>query len=193
MVHMSDNRTIIERFVRSFEKYDQLLVPEYSDPITEQFVIKSPTESDRRHWQPVRQETGRGRLDSLYSKLPARLPLLFEELLLTFRWAEVDLKRLRLLANPIGDDLSGFEKEVFKDRGLSSILVDGGFIQFGKAADYNYDPICFDTRKPSKDSDCRIVRLDHEEVLCNFRLKEVSQIAPSFRELALMITEGTQG
>jgi hypothetical protein len=193
MVHMSDNRIIIERFVRSFEKYDELLVPEYYDPITEQFAIKSPTESDRRHWQPVSQETGRDKLDSLYSKLPGRLPLLFEELLLTFRWAEVNLKLVRLVANPLGDDLSGFEQEVFKDRGLSSILLDGGFTQFGKAADYNYDPICFDTRKRSKDGDCRIVRLDHEEVLCNSRLKEVSQIAPSFRELALLITEDAKG
>ena len=33
--------------------------------------------------------------------------------------------------------------------------------------------------------DYRIVKIDHEEVLCNYRIKVVSEIAPSFRALVL--------
>jgi hypothetical protein len=180
---------IIEQFVRSFGKHDELFVPDYYDPITEQFSLENPNQSEQRCWQPVRQQTSRDKLDSVYSKLPDRLPPLFEELLLTFRWARVGLKRLYLLANPLGDDLSGFEKEIFKDHGLSAVLIKGSFIQFAKAAEFNYDPICFDTRKRTKNGGCQIVQLDHEEILCNSRIKEVAQIASSFRELVTLIIE----
>ena len=188
-INVQKDTEIIEQFVRSFGKYDDLLVPDYYDPITESFAIENQDQSEQRHWQPLRKQTGRDKLESVYSKLPNHLPPMFEELLLTFRWAGVDLERFYLHANPLGNDLSGFEKEVFKDRGLSSALIEGGFVQFGKAAEFNYDPICFNTRKHLGDGDCPIVQLDHEEILCNFRLKEVGQLAPSFRNLVVSIVQ----
>jgi hypothetical protein len=155
---METDAEIIEQFVRCFEKNSEQ--------------------------QPVHRQTSRDKLDSIYSKLRGRLPPLFEELLLTFRWAGVDLERFYLFANPLGDDLSGFENEIFKDHGLSSVLIEGGFIQFGKAEEFsNYDPICFNTRKRLKDGDCLIVQLDHEEILCNFRLKEVTQVSSFFSRI----------
>jgi hypothetical protein len=33
--------------------------------------------------------------------------------------------------------------------------------------------------------DCRIVKIDHEQILCNYRVKIVSELAPSFYELVL--------
>jgi len=35
----------------------------------------------------------------------------------------------------------------------------------------------------------RIVKIDHEEILCNYRIKVVSRRAPSFRALVLQTIE----
>ncbi len=47
----------------------------------------------------------------------------------------------------------------------------------------DYDPVCFDLRSRTKDGDYRIVKIDHEEILCNNRLKVVAELAPSFEQL----------
>ena len=78
---------------------------------------------------------------------------------------------------------------MLSDRGLWNELVPNGYLQFGKAPDLNYDPVCFDFNRRLRDGDCRIVPIDHEEILCNQRLKEVSEIAPSFRQLVLQTIE----
>ncbi len=83
-------------------------------------------------------------------------------------------------------DLCGLAEEIFKDPGLVESLIPGGLIQFGKGPDINYDPVCFDIKNRRKDGDYRIVRVDHvdhEEVLCNSRIRIVAELAPSFRDL----------
>jgi hypothetical protein len=46
-----------------------------------------------------------------------------------------------------------------------------------------YDPVCFDLRRRSSTGDCPIVKIDHEQILCNWRIKKVGELAPSFRKL----------
>jgi hypothetical protein len=70
-----------------------------------------------------------------------------------------------------------------KDRGLWESLIPAGFIQFGKGPDIDYDPVCFDIKKRTKNGDYRVVKIDHEEILCNYRVKVVAELAPSFEEL----------
>jgi hypothetical protein len=48
----------------------------------------------------------------------------------------------------------------------------------------DYDPVCFDI-KSRKNRDYRIVKIDHEEILSNHRIKVVSEIAATFRALVL--------
>ena len=60
-----------------------------------------------------------------------------------------------------------------------------GFIQFGQAPGGDYDPVCFDTKSRNGKNDCRIVRIDHEEILCNYRVKVMEEIAPSFEQLVM--------
>jgi|SRR4029077_15438076 len=55
----------------------------------------------------------------LYAKLPARFPPLYEQLLLSYRWAEVDLPSFTLLANSPGEGLSGLRQLVMKEKGLA--------------------------------------------------------------------------
>ena len=91
----------------------------------------------------------------------------------------------RLLANPPGADLSGLLAKISKDPANWNLLSRSGYIQFGKGPDMDYDPVCFDITSREKGREYPIVKLDHEEILCNDRLKIVSQLAPSFEQLVL--------
>ena len=51
------------------------------------------------------------------------------------------------------------------------------------------DPVCFDIRSGTNSKDYRIVKIDHGEILCNYRVKVVKEIAPSFRHLVLQTIE----
>jgi hypothetical protein len=51
----------------------------------------------------------------------------------------------------------------------------------------DYDPVCFDLRRRESGGDCRIVKIDHEEILCNYRVVEVIEIAPTFRRLVELV------
>ena len=128
-------------------------------------------------------DTPRGALSGLYQRLPARFPPLYEQLVLSYRWAEVDLDLVTLLANPLGMDLSGLSEAIFRDPGLAEVLLPNGLLQFGKGGGGHYDPICFDIGARRKQGDTPVVRIDHEEILCNHRIKVTRLIAPTFRAL----------
>ena len=122
-----------------------------------------------REWSPARQHIDAGNLESIYETIPGRLPNLFEQGLMSFRWLEVDLPMLALLAHPPGPRCDGFVSEVVRDAHLYPTLFRERYVQFAKADSANYDPVCFDLRRKRKD-DCPIVRIDHEWVLIHQRL-----------------------
>ncbi len=80
-------------------------------------------------------------LEPPYAKVPARFPRLYEQLLISYRWAEVDLQSFTLLANSPGEGLSGLLQHIMKDKGLWETLIPNGYIQFGKGPDMDYDPV----------------------------------------------------
>jgi len=43
--------------------------------------------------------------------------------------------------------------------------------------------VCFKVAVRSPNGDCRIVKIDHEQILCNHRVKVVAELAPSFEQL----------
>jgi len=46
-------------------------------------------------------------------------------------------------------------------------------------------------RSFTRDGECRIVKIDHEEILCNYRVKVVAELSPSFERLLMQtIKEG---
>jgi hypothetical protein len=100
----------------------------------------------------------------------------------------VDIGRLRLLAN-LPPGLQGLAGAIRRDQGLYNVLSPAGFVQFGKGRDMDYDPVCFDLGTRLSDGDCRIVKFDHEEILCNQRLVEVAELAPDFRQLIDIVIE----
>jgi hypothetical protein len=186
----NDQEQLLENYVVAFEKLDEMVVDGFSMPPAEQLITGAEDEYGRKLWKPIRFETPKRFLDKIYAELPNqfRFPRLFEQLLLSYRWAEVDLGTYRLLANPPGDDLNGFfQKMTHPD--LWDVLTSAGFIPFGKGPDLDYDPVCFDIKTRKQGGDCRIVKIDHEEILCNNRIKVVAELAPSFHQLVLETIE----
>ncbi len=125
--------------------------------------------------------TSREALDALCEKLPHRLPPLYEQMILSWRWTALNLGRFQLLANPLGADLDDLYDEITRDKTLAETLLPQGYVQFGKHE--NYDPICFDTRHRRSNADCPVVQIDHEQILCNNRIKRIEELAPTFAEL----------
>ena len=68
-------------------------------------------------------------------------------------------------------------------------LQGAGYIQFGLGPDMDSDPVCFDITSGTNSKDYRIVKIDRGEILCNYRVKVVKEIAPSFRHLVLQTIE----
>lgn len=176
---------LLSRYVASFEKLGEMSGFPGIDPFTRELATTEPTESGMVAWRPRREEPQPALLEPLYARLPARFPPLFERLLLTFRWAEVDLQTYRLMANPPGSDLDGFFQGISKDRGLWEALIPAGYMRLAKGPDMDYDPICFDLNSRKKNGEMRVVKIDHEEILCNCRVKVVAESAPAFEDLVL--------
>jgi hypothetical protein len=154
---------LLDKFVALFEPLEEFIEPDVIIPAGRQATDISATEA-------------------LYALLPAKFPKLYEKLILSYRWQSSTIgDGYRLLTNPIGIDLSGLTATIFRDKGLSDELLPNGFIQFGFVNSYNYDPICFQTNCKSA-RDYPIVQVDHEEILCNWRIRVTEQIAPSFRK-----------
>jgi hypothetical protein len=182
-----DDRSLVEAFTECFSKLGDLTFFEDLDPVAAQLATQAQNEMGMREWRPQKCDTAPASLANLYARLPGSFPPLYERLVLSYRWAEVDLKRLRLLANPPDKDLSGLAAEIFRDKGLARILIPNGYIQFAKAPGVNHDPVCFDTRRRSADGDCPVVQVDHEAALCSSRVRVGDELASSFRHLVGLI------
>ena len=174
---------LLEQFVGCWEKLDGFSVDGSLDSLASQFSTGEKNEFGDQLWRPIFRATDHSMLEALYAKLPARFPPLYEQLVLAYRWADVDLGSYRLLGNPLGPDLSGLLNKMLKDKFLSTCLLKNGLIPFGKGPDIDYDPVCFDLRSRKKNREFAIVKLDHEEILCNERIKVVAELAPNFEQL----------
>lgn len=115
--------------------------------------------------------------------LPFRLPPTYRSLLLRYRFPAFEVGTVELYGNLDGESDDDLVIASTCDRVLSSVARGGGFIHIGRPVTRNYDPICFDCRRRAKTGEAGIVRLDHEEILCNDSIRVVETIAPSFLEL----------
>jgi hypothetical protein len=177
---------LLEKYVEAFPKLNELALYDcgFASPELE-LTSGEAGEYNRKVWRPKHVKTGQSDLAQLYQLLPAPFPPLYELLVLSYRWAEVNLQSYRLIANPPGEDLTGLLHNIMRDESLWIALIPSGFIQFGKGPDVDYDPVCFDIRSRNKAGDYRIVKIDHEEILCNNRIRIINELAPSFEQLVL--------
>src|SRR5215469_2754186 len=184
-VAIMNQQDLIEQYFAAFSKLDEMLADELLHPVAWQLASGDCDHQGFKRWRPAKLETEPSLLKKVYGQLPAPFPPLFERMVLSYRWAEVDLFSYRLLANPPGPNLMGLLNEISFASGLWEALIPAGFIQFGQGPGLDYDPVCFDTRSRSKSGDYRIVKIDHEGILCNYRVRIVDELAPSFEQLVV--------
>ena len=141
---MSNDSELIDTFVATFEKLDDLSTAFELDPVAWQLAVGDFDEYGFKQWRPIQVSTDRSLLEALYTKLPTRFPPLYERLVLSYRWAEIDLRLFRLLANPPGSSLMGLGEEISRNQGMKEMLIPNKYLQFGKGSDLNYDAVCFD-------------------------------------------------
>jgi hypothetical protein len=193
MQTQESDAALLAKYFATFEKLDDLYALGVS-PLLACTDTKGITEG-MQHWQPRQITTSPSALEALYQGLgltgrgSTRFPPLYEALLLSYRWAEVDLGFYRLLANEPAEDLSPLLCAMRADVHLFATLVPNGYLPFGKGTDVDYDPVCFDFRQRQKNGDCRIVKLDHEAILCDGRIGAITELAPNFRCLMLNTIE----
>ncbi|HLQ52392.1 MAG TPA: hypothetical protein VK129_12895, partial [Terriglobales bacterium] len=58
-----------------------------------------------------------------------------------------------------------------------------GYVQIGRPDTGNFDAICFDLNKSAQNREYRIVQIDHEDVLCNWKVRVSGELWPSFIKL----------
>jgi hypothetical protein len=184
---MSNNSELIDNFVSTFEKLDDLSTSFELDPVAWQLAFGNFDQYGFKQWRPIQVPTEQSCLEALYANLPARFPPLYEQMVLSYRWAEVDLGLFRLLPNPPGSNLAGLGAAISGDRAMQEILFPNKCLQFGKGSDLNYDAVCFDWSRRLHDGDCPVVQIDHEEILSRYRFKKVAELASSFRDLMMRV------
>lgn len=187
---MLDEFEVTRRFIDSFGVFDWLGIGREIDVDGDvrPLLIRVWNSNGWSEWRPLAADTPRSALEELYGVVPGPVPPLYERLILSYRWAEVDVGRLRLLAN-LPPGLSGLAAAITRDKGLFEELAPAQFVQFGRGPDMDYDPVCFDLNRSLPDGDCPIVKFDHEEILCSRRLVQVAELAPSFRRLVELVIE----
>jgi hypothetical protein len=119
----------------------------------------------------------------LQNKLPKRFPRSFGSLISRYAFPAFDLWGIAFFGNTGAGNETDLEVAIFKDRGLCEVLLSKEYVQIGRPDTGDYDPVCFDPTGPINNREYPIVRIDHEEILCNCRIKVTSQIAPSFFKL----------
>lgn len=136
---------------------------------------------------PARRVTApgdRSALESIYARIGARFPALYEHLVLHYRWEAADLSEFELLANPGPEELFG---QLFYDSHFAECLIPAGLVPFARPAGGSYDPICFHLAR-RRGHDCSVVRVDHENILSRVRVGRLVEVAPSFRGLATRLS-----
>ena len=121
-------------------------------------------------------------LEKLEAGLPKRLPQSFESLLLRYSFPSFDAG---------GITFFGWQSETSEifhvlppnEGTLSEVLLPSGYIQIGRPDTGDFDAVCFDLNPAKQNREYRIVRADHEEILCNSRVRIVEELWPSFSNL----------
>lgn len=140
---------------------------------------------------PIREEDNKTRLELLEGKLPKRLPQSFGSLLSRYSFPAFDVAGISLFgwesaSNTYTDDASAAEGS------LSELLIPAGYVQIGQPDTGSFDAICFDLNQKCQNRECRIVKVDHEQILCNWRVRVSGELWPSFVELVEGVLSSAQ-
>ena len=134
------------------------------------------------HGVPIRAEDNAARTSSFEEKLPKRLPQSFSAFLSRYSFPAFDVLGVTLFAWNSDSDPYIEEASAAKNS-LSEFLIPAGFVQIGRTDSGGFDAICFDSNKPVQNREDRVVQVDHEDILCNSKVRVVAELWPSFIKL----------
>ena len=130
---------------------------------------------------PIRPEDNASRLRALEANLPRLLPQSFTTFLSRYSFPPFDACGITFFGwEASGTEFSGIAPPA--KGSLSELLLPGGYVQFGRPDTGDFDAVCFEI-SPNQNREYRIVQADHEEILCNSRIKIRAELWPSFRKL----------
>lgn len=130
----------------------------------------------------IRHENNLSLLKNLEENLSKRLPPSFESLLSRYSFPSFDFSGITVFEWDAGSKIA-MEAASVPGNPMSDALLPAGFFQFGRPDTGSFDAVCFDMNAPCQNREYRIVLADHEEILCNNRVRIRCEISPSFRKL----------
>jgi hypothetical protein len=132
---------------------------------------------------PIRADENASRLRAFEEKLPKRLPQSFESFLSRYSFPSFEVLGIALFR--WDSDSNAFITEASAPKNsLSELLIPAGFVQIGRPDTVNFDAICFDLNHHAQNREYRVVRVDHEDILINWRVRVSGDLWPSFVKLA---------
>jgi hypothetical protein len=143
------------------------------------FLRSGQSDSPFCDWKIVQIDASE-RVRLLERKLPMPFPPAYRSLISRYAFPAFEAGRIFLFGNTGESAYYDLSEKLFADEHMSKILMANGFLQFGNPQEGDYDPVCFDTRNGVEEPP--IVRLDHEDILCNSRIRITEEIANSFSD-----------
>jgi hypothetical protein len=128
---------------------------------------------------PLREEDNGTRLELFERKLPVRLPQSFELFLSRYSFPAFDVGGISLFA--WDSDSNMYTEEASAAKGsLSELMLPAGYVQIGRPDTGDFDAVCFDLNRQTQNREYRVVQIDHEDILCNWRVRVSAELYPSF-------------
>jgi hypothetical protein len=136
----------------------------------------------RDHGVPISQQDNTSRLRDFERKVPKRLPRSFESFLSRYSFAAFDVMGISLFG--WDSDSNEYIREASAAKNsLSELLIPAGYVQIGRPDTGNFDAVCFDLNQAAQNRENRIVQVDHEDILCNWKVHVSSECWASFIHL----------
>jgi len=136
----------------------------------------------KSHGVPIRAEDNACRFRKLEEKLPKRMPQSFESFLSRYSFPAFDVLGITLFEWE--SDSNKYTMEASAPRNsLGELLIPAGYVQIGRPDTGDFDAICFDLNQHGQNREYRLVQVDHEEILCNRKVRVTGERWPSFVKL----------
>jgi hypothetical protein len=152
-------------------------MPAAADKLIESFASKV-----KALGVPIRDEDNKSRLRLFEAKVPKRLPQSFASFLSRYSFPAFNVGGISLFG--WDSDSNAYTEEASAAKGsLSELLLPAGYVQIGRPDTGIFDAVCFDLNEQNQNREYRIVQVDHEDILCNWRVRVSGELWPSFIKL----------
>lgn len=148
-----------------------------TDKLVEAFVAKLSSCG-----LPIQLADNTAQLAQFDESLPKRLPPSFASLLSRYSFPAFDVLGLSFFGwKP---DSNAFVEQLSMPKGsLAELLLPNNYVQIARPDSGDFDAVCFDLNQKRQNREYPIVRIDHEEILCNWRVRVTAELWPSFIRL----------